>query len=71
MATATIAAIASGYFLTLGLRFVLPALVPSIKASFGIDNTTAGLAITVVWAGDAIMRFPPVYPLTDSASGRY
>ncbi|WP_321112498.1 MFS transporter [Halorussus salinisoli] len=50
--------IAFGWFLTLGLRFVLPAILPSIKVAFAINNATAGLAITVIWAGYAIMQFP-------------
>lgn len=56
--TRALAAIAFGWFLTLGLRFVLPAILPQIKAAFAIDNATAGLAVTVVWAGYALMQFP-------------
>lgn len=56
--TRALAVIAAGWFLTLGLRFVLPAILPQVKATFTIDNTTAGLVITVIWAGYAVMQFP-------------
>lgn len=56
--TEVLAAIALGWFLTLGLRFVLPALLPQITSAFDIDNATAGLAVTVVWAGYGLMQFP-------------
>ncbi|MFB6301264.1 MAG: nitrate/nitrite transporter [Haloferacaceae archaeon] len=50
--------IAVGWFLTLGTRFLLPAVLPEVKATFAIDDTTAGIAITVVWAGYGLMQFP-------------
>lgn len=50
--------IALGWFLTLGARFLLPAVLPEVTAAFAIDDTTAGLAITVVWAGYGLMQFP-------------
>ena len=53
-----LATIAFGWFLTLGARFLLPALLPGITATFAIDDTTAGLAITVVWLGYGLMQFP-------------
>ena len=53
-----LAVIAFGWFLTLGVRFLLPALLPQIKAAFDIGNTTAGLAITAIWFGYGLMQFP-------------
>ena len=53
-----LAVIAFGWFLILGVRFLLPALLPQIKLTFAINNTTAGLAITVVWLGYGLMQFP-------------
>lgn len=50
--------VAFGWFLVLGTRFVVPALLPQIKADFAIDNATAGLAITVLWAAYSLMQFP-------------
>lgn len=40
------------------MRYVLPALLPQVKAAFAIDNATAGLAISAIWAGYAVMQFP-------------
>jgi MFS family permease len=53
-----IGSVAIGWLLILGLRFTLPALVPQLKATFGIGNATAGIAITVVWATYAAMQLP-------------
>lgn len=53
-----LAVVAFGWFLTLGMRFVVPAVLPQIKVTFHIDNTTAGIAITVIWAGYALTQFP-------------
>ncbi|WP_169924423.1 MFS transporter [Natrinema ejinorense] len=50
--------IAFGWFLTLGTRFLLPAILPQIRGTFEISNTTAGFAITVVWVGYGIMQLP-------------
>jgi MFS family permease len=50
--------VAIGWLLILGLRFTLPALVPQLKATFGVDNATAGIAITIVWATYAAMQLP-------------
>lgn len=50
--------ISVGWFLTLGTRFLIPAILPQIKAEFAIGNTTAGIAITVIWAGYGLMQFP-------------
>lgn len=50
--------IAVGWLLTLGLRFLVPALLPQVKATFHIDNATAGLAVTALWAFYALTQFP-------------
>lgn len=53
-----LAILALGWLATLGLRFLLPVLLPALKADFEISNTTAGLAISVVWLTYAAMQFP-------------
>lgn len=50
--------ISAGWFLLLGLRFTFPTLLPQFKQAFSLDNSSAGLAITVVWAAYALMQFP-------------
>jgi len=47
-----------GWLVVLGTRFVLPALLPEITAHFDLTNTTAGLAVTVVWLTYAGTQFP-------------
>lgn len=41
-------AIAVGWLLILGTRITIPVLLPGIKATFDIDNATAGFTITVI-----------------------
>jgi predicted MFS family arabinose efflux permease len=50
--------VAVGWFITLGLRFVIPALLPQIKDSFTVGNAEAGLAVTVIWLTYAGMQLP-------------
>lgn len=50
--------VAVGWLFTLGLRFLIPTLLPQVKATFGLDNALAGLAVTVIWGGYALMQFP-------------
>jgi len=50
--------VALGWAFTLGLRFLVPTLLPQVKATFGLDNAAAGLAVTVIWACYALMQFP-------------
>jgi len=53
-----LAAVAAGWFLVLGMRFVVPAVLPTIRAEFGVSNTQAGVAVTVLWLTYAAMQFP-------------
>lgn len=54
----TLLVVAVGWLAILGGRYLFPAILPQIKEFFDVSNATAGLAITVVWAGYAIMQFP-------------
>ena len=54
----TLLALAGGWFFTLGLRFVIPALLPAIRADFPVSDTAAGAAITLLWVAYAVMQFP-------------
>jgi len=53
-----LAAVAAGWFLVLGMRFVVPAVLPTIRAEFDVSNTRAGIAVTVLWLTYAAMQFP-------------
>lgn len=50
--------VAFGWFLTLGSRFLVPALLPVIKAQFHLQNAGAGLIVTVIWFTYGAMQFP-------------
>ncbi|MFC6875060.1 MFS transporter [Halobellus marinus] len=54
----TVSAVAGGWFFVLGLRFVIPALLPAIRADFPVSDTVAGAAITLLWVTYAAMQFP-------------
>lgn len=54
----TLLAIAGGWFFVLGLRFVVPALLPSITGEFAVSNAAAGGAITLLWLTYGLMQFP-------------
>ncbi|MFB6076557.1 MAG: MFS transporter [Candidatus Nanohaloarchaea archaeon] len=50
--------VASGWFLTLGARFLIPAILPAIKAEFGVGNTGGGLVVTAIWLTYGLMQYP-------------
>ena len=50
--------VAVGWLFTLGLRFLVPTLLPQVKTTFGLDNAAAGFAVTIIWGGYALMQFP-------------
>lgn len=51
-------AIGTGWFLSIGVRVVYPAILPFLRDEFGISLTTAGLLITVVWGAYALGQLP-------------
>lgn len=51
-------AVAAGWLLILGTRITIPVLLPGIKATFAIDNATAGFAVSVVWGVYGLAQFP-------------
>lgn len=55
---APLAAVAAGWFLALGARFVVPSILPTVRADLGFDNATAGLLLTGLWGSYAVMQFP-------------
>jgi MFS family permease len=50
--------VAIGWAFTLGMRFIIPTLLPQIETTFHISDAYAGLAITTLWIGYALMQFP-------------
>ena len=67
---APLAAVAVGWFLALGARFVVPSVLPTVRADLGFDNATAGLLLTGLWGSYAVMQFPSGL-LTDRVGERH
>ncbi len=47
-----------GWLVSIGVRLVYPALLPSIRADLELSLTMAGLILTVLWVCYSIMQFP-------------
>lgn len=47
-----------GWFLVIGLRIVVPTILPSVKALFDLTNLQIGTVVTVLWITYAMMQFP-------------
>lgn len=50
--------VAIGWFLSIGIRFSYPALVPFFRGEFGFDLKMAGLLLSGLWAAYALGQFP-------------
>lgn len=51
-------AVALGWFLTLGARFLIPAVLPAIKTELSIGNTAGGVIVTVIWLTYGLFQYP-------------
>lgn len=51
-------AVGAGWALSIGVRFVYPALVPYLQSDFGIGLTTTGLLLTLLWGAYAVGHVP-------------
>ncbi len=51
-------AIALGWGLTVGARTIFPALLPQLRAAYGLDLTLAGLLLTVLFVAYALGQLP-------------
>lgn len=63
-------AVAAGWLLAIGVRLVFPAVLPSIRAEFGMSISMAGFLLSTLWVGYALMQFPGGV-LTDEFGERY
>ncbi|GAB3706263.1 MFS transporter [Halorubrum pallidum] len=50
--------VAFGWFLSISVRMVYPALLPYIRETYGLTLTTAGLLLTVLWTAYALGQLP-------------
>lgn len=51
-------AVAGGWFLSIGIRMIYPVMLPHLRAAYGLDLTTAGLLLTVMFLAYAIGQLP-------------
>lgn len=51
-------AVATGWFLSLGVRMVYPVLLPHMRSAYGLDLGTTGLLLTVLWSTYALGQLP-------------
>lgn len=51
-------AVAGGWFLSLGVRLVFPALLPYLRETFSMSLSVAGLLVTSLWVAYAAGQFP-------------
>lgn len=51
-------AIASGWGLSMGTRMIYPVLLPHLRTAYGMDFTTAGLLVTVLFVAYALGQLP-------------
>nr|WP_115799305.1 MFS transporter [Halorussus sp. JP-T4] len=56
--TPVLATVAIGWLIILGMRFVVPAILPDVKGDLQIGNTMAGIAVSLLWVTYALMQFP-------------
>ncbi len=61
--------VAFGWLLVLGVRLVIPTLLPRISAEFGLGHTVGGSLFTLLLVVAALMQFPGGV-LADRAGGR-
>jgi len=53
-----LAAVAGGWFLSLGVRMTYPAVLPELRAAYGLDLSTAGLLVSGLWVAYAVGQLP-------------
>ncbi|KYH26409.1 putative 3-hydroxyphenylpropionic transporter MhpT [Halalkalicoccus paucihalophilus] len=51
-------AVAFGWFLSISVRMIYPALLPHLRDAYGLTLTTAGLLLTVLWVAYACGQLP-------------
>lgn len=53
--------VAFGWFLSIGTRLIFPAILPELRATFGLSLSSAGFLLTVIWATYALGQLPGGY----------
>jgi len=50
--------VAFGWFLSISVRMIYPALLPHLRSAYGLTLTTAGLLLTLLWVAYAAGQLP-------------
>lgn len=54
-------AVSAGWFLSIGIRYTYPSLLPFLRDAFEMDLTIAGLLLALLWVAYALGQFPGGY----------
>jgi predicted MFS family arabinose efflux permease len=54
----TLLAVAFGWFLSISVRMIYPALLPYLREAYGLTLTTAGMLLTVLWLAYGFGQLP-------------
>ncbi|WP_418280583.1 MFS transporter [Halorubrum sp. DTA98] len=50
--------VSAGWFLSIGVRYIYPSVLPFLRETFAMDFTTAGLLLSTLWLAYALGQFP-------------
>ncbi len=51
-------AVGAGWFLSIGVRYIYPSILPFLREAFEMDLTTAGFLLSALWLAYALGQFP-------------
>lgn len=51
-------AVSAGWFLSIGVRYIYPSVLPFVRETFGMDLTVAGFLLSALWLAYALGQFP-------------
>jgi len=53
-----LAAVGAGWFLSIGVRYIYPSVLPFLREAFAMDLTVAGFLLSALWLAYALGQFP-------------
>ncbi len=51
-------AVSAGWFLSIGVRYIYPSVLPFLRETFAMDLTVAGFLLSTLWVAYAMGQFP-------------
>lgn len=51
-------AVSTGWFLSIGVRYIYPSVLPFLRSTFAMDFTVAGFLLSTLWLAYALGQFP-------------